>query len=125
MRAPIPRATPSTMPTTFPVLTPPPPVEDWPRVASVDDGGVITTVRTSPVTVVTLVYTSVGVGLDVGEGVVEVSEDVEEVEVGLEVVWYVYEQNDLDAFQMLRGRRESSKEPRHKQQIFKANKGDG
>lgn len=61
MTAITPSTTPSTIPTTFPTLEPPPPAEGWPRLASeVAVGlGVMTTVRTSPVTVVTLVYTSV------------------------------------------------------------------
>jgi hypothetical protein len=57
-------------------------VEDCPNVASTEAEGVITTVRTSPVTVVTLVYTSVGAGDELVAGAEEevTSEDEDEGE---------------------------------------------
>ena len=56
-----------TMPTTLPVLTPPP-VELCPSEASEEVAGVGVTmiVRTPPVTVVILVYISVGMGVGLG-----------------------------------------------------------
>ena len=64
----MPRAHPTTMPATVPLLIPFELTDPWPNVGSAVADGVMTTVLGWPVTVSTVVMACVATGVGVGEG---------------------------------------------------------